>query len=144
VRLDRENQTCLVPPAVPWIWGPEVPLGELLDVLSGSLAGDAQDRTPNRVVPGWVARVRDGHRDARIPPDVLDLLEPFDGVDQNVRTICVDPGIVRHSPGGLTDAVAGDRRSVTGSRVVTDSFGSVSWSLRAYPSKSSRYVQGES
>jgi aminoglycoside phosphotransferase (APT) family kinase protein len=93
VRFDREDQACLVPPAVPRIWGPEVPLGELLDVLGGALAGDAQDRAPNRVIPGGVARVRDGHRDARIPPDVLDLLKTFDGVDQNMRTVRVDPGL---------------------------------------------------
>lgn len=47
VRLDRQDQACLVTPAIPRIGGSQVPLSELLDVLGCAFARDAQDLTAN-------------------------------------------------------------------------------------------------
>ncbi len=47
VRFDREQQARLVTAAIPRIGCPQVALGELLDVLGGAVAGDAQDLDPN-------------------------------------------------------------------------------------------------
>jgi hypothetical protein len=57
VRVDGDDQTYLVAPAIPGVRGSEVPLGELLDVLGGAFGGNARDLAADREIPSGVTRV---------------------------------------------------------------------------------------
>ncbi len=94
-RSDLEQDTHLTRLPVAILLLSKVALNEFLEVEVGPFFGDfnnAATNIPCTLPLGWV---NDTDHDTWVAPDIANLLMAFDGVDQNVGSIGIDPGL-RH------------------------------------------------
>src|SRR5580698_8455261 len=93
VRGDADHDPDLVAAPVPRVRTAQIALSEGFDVLRPALGGDVDDPPAYGVVAGRVRRIGNSHRHPWVSLDVPDLLKSLNGVDDDVLTVGVDPGL---------------------------------------------------
>jgi hypothetical protein len=94
-RSDFQQDTHLTWTPVGILFVPQISLNELLEMKIGPFFGDFNNAATDTYCTFPMGRVNDTDHDPWIVPDIPKLLMAFNRVDQNVRSIGIDPGL-RH------------------------------------------------
>ncbi len=71
----------------------QVAPNEFLKVFCGPFSGNLNNLSSNGYRTFWTSRIQDTEHDARVALDIAQLLVSFDGIDEQILPIRIDPGL---------------------------------------------------